>query len=868
MLKIKMMILILGMFVFAMNSEAKRTDYKPFEDIELNDIMPSQTRYIKSLSGKWRMSYDSQDWKTVNIPYSEPGNQVLYLQRTIKIDRNVLNSHSWHLYFLGIDDEVEIYINDRFLGRYFGGLTPFMVRLNPKMFTGETNRIMLKVIPSDYGARQVKEQNIFAKKVRTGALREILLIGTPHIWVSDIKYRLKFNTDYSKCQLYSTVKISSGEIERLIGRHSDSLIYDKNKIGIVVEPSIIKKSTGEVVANATPKEVEMQKERTRTLNFDMTVLNPVLWEVNSPELYSLKLVISKNGQKIDEFSVDVGFRNLETSQIDGQPAILVNGKEFVVKGVDYLEDYYHTNSSLSPWRMEKDILNMKTLGANLVRIKFANPNPYFLKLCNKHGLFVMVDIPVYDVPNPLIGSDEIKVRMKNITERMINAYATDPAVFGWGLYESVQENSEEVLEFENYILPYLKRYSDNLIYKTTQLFSRTINSKNFDLIILKQTGMRIDFDLIKNALYRAKSSIKDKPILFNFGMPVQPQNHNGYSDPMSIEAQANYLFNLYYLSKNNQLAGSIIWSYNDYQLNNPLLLLNNSNKLSSTSGMMDRSRQQRLSYSTMQALFNNEKDPLFYAGSYTESTPVTFIIYGLIISIILILLINRFKRFREYLYRSVFRPYNFYADIRDQRIMSLVQTYILGLVIAFTLGIFFSSILYFYRTSEITQYILMLLFPVEGFQDVLYSLIWVPELLIVIIALIFFAIIFILSAFVKIASIFIRARIFYSDTYTITIWAGTPILVLLPIAIILNRLLVFSPNIMWLIIILLAVIIVWVLMRLLRSIAVVFDVRTMNTYLIGLGILTFFMIIVLSIYHIKFSIISYTQYLFDVLLKM
>jgi hypothetical protein len=308
---------------------------------------------------------------------------------------------------------------------------------------------------------------------------------------------------------------------------------------------------------------------------------------------------------------------------------------------------------------------------------------------------------------------------------MINAYATDPSILGWGVYESIQENSEEVLEFEKYIIPYLRRYSDNLIYKTTQLFSKGINTQNFDLIILKQTGMRVELEMIKKALARAKATVTNKPMIFNFGMPVQPANHNGYSDPMSVEAQANYLFNLFYLSKNNQLAGSLIWSYNDYVLNNPLLLLNNANKSISTSGLMDRFRQQRLSFTAMQALFNNEKDPLFYAGSYSESTPVTFIIYGLIISIVLILLINRFKRFREYLYRSVFRPYNFYADIRDQRIMSTVQTYILGLVISFTLGIFFSSILFFYRTSEITQYILMLLFPVQGFQDVLYTLIWI-----------------------------------------------------------------------------------------------------------------------------------------------
>jgi len=300
-------------------------------------------------------------------------------------------------------------------------------------------------------------------------------------------------------------------------------------------------------------------------------------------------------------------------------------------------------------------------------------------------------------------------------------------------------------------------------------------------------------------------------------------NHNGYSDPLSIEAQAHYILNSFYVSQDEKSAGNVINSFNDYILDNPALVINNEDMYLCSSGLVSRKREQRLSYNTLQSVFNNEKKPLLNAGSYTEKTPVTFIIVGIVLGIVLVLLINRFRRFREYLFRSMLRPYNFYADIRDQRIMSTVQTALLGVVISATLGIYLSSLFYYFRTDIVPQYIFALFFPQAGFQEWFFRLIWMAELNLVVLTILIFLVAGFIALIIRGMSFFSRNKIFISDTFTIVIWSGVPFLVLLPFSIVLTRLLVYSPAFSTLSVVILAISLVWVWMRILKSTSVVFD---------------------------------------------
>jgi len=862
----KVINIIVILLISSLNTFSKM-DYKPYSKTELSEIIQSQNRIIESLTGKWQFSYDGEEWTNINIPYSEDNDNILYFRRVIKIDKKILENHTWHLYILGIDDELELYINGQFIGNYFSGLAPLNITLNSNVFSHETNEIMLKILPADYGSNQIKKQNIYAKKIRTGIIREIILIGTPNVWVSDIHSKIDLNPSYNFANINVDVKVSAGDVDKFFGSLPDSLIIDKSKFTINISASIIDKVTNITVAQSNSQSIVLQPERTNSLKFNMSLSNPKLWSIDNPSLYKLVVQINKGPQKIDELAVDIGFRDLKIIQDkQGNKFFYLNGKPLILKGVDFIEDYYHTNQTLDAKRIRKDLKNIKFLGANFIRFKYNLPDPYFLNICNQFGIMALIELPIYDVPTHLLISDEIKVRMKNLAQRLFTYYDNNPSIIAYGLYEGLNDANQQINDYITFLMPLFKKNTDNFIYKTINLFNTTIENNNFDFIILRQIGVKVNLNEIKRKIDEWKQKDLKIPIIFNFGLAIQPENHKGYSDPISVQSQSNYLFNLFYISKNNNLAGSLIWTYNDYELENPYLLLNNKNQFGCTSGLVDRYRQQRQSYKTIQTLFNNEKDPVFYAGNYIIKSPVIFIVYGIILAITLVLMINRFKRFRNYLARSITRPYNFYADIRDQRIRATIPGYILGFIIAFTMAIFISSILYLYKTDEATQYILMLIFPIKSVQTFLFKLIWIPELFILMIGMILFLKIFIISFIIKIASLFVRARIFFSDTYTITIWAGTPILFLLPISIFVNKLIILSPNLMWIIILLLLIICLWVFLRILRAIAVVFDIRPLKSYLIGSSLLVAIALITISIYQYKFSLISYFEYLFNVLL--
>jgi beta-galactosidase len=841
--------------------------YTPLTAEEIYSLIPSPTRFVASLYGKWEASFDENEWFTVTIPYSSINKETITYKRTVKIEDRLVQRLVWHLYFLGLDDQVEVYFNNQYVGKYLGGMTPFSVRIPERMITNETNTIKLVVLSATSAPRQIKEQNIFSKRIQTGIPREVLLVGTPQIWVSRLKHKLKFNSSYSNFQVLSTVDISSANIQKL-GLISDSAQAKLSLKGdVFVEATVKKKSTGEVVSRAQPQRIELASERTITLNFDLPVNSPVLWTSLNPELYQIETRIIKNNQVIDQYSQDIGFRHFSTNSDGKTPAIYLNDSLLDLKGVDYIEDYYGDGQTISTKRMERDILMMKTLGANLICVKYAVPNPYFLKLCDEYGMLVLIELPIYDVPYSLMGYDEIKVRMKNISDLIITQYSNHPSIMGWGISDGSTEGEPLNIEFSKLISGIFKSANSNLIYKTVRFGTKTLNTDGFDFVIFRDNHEFRDYDKINDEIYRLKLLANNVPSLINYGIATQPFNHNGFSDPLSLESQANYISNIYRLIKSQKFAGSLLWSFNDYLLNHPVLTLDNNDMYVCTSGLVDRSRQERLSFLTLQSLFNNEKEPLLNAGSYSEKPPVTFIFAGLLLIGILVFLIKRYRRFREYIDRSIRRPFNFYADIRDQRIMSSVQTIVLGLMISITLSIFIVSIFYFYRTSDNAEYLLMLLFPSNSILELIYRGIWMPEALSAILTLIFFSSMFLGALIIKLFSLLVKGRIYYSDTFTITIWSSVPFLLLLPLTIILIRLLYISPNVMWIVLFMLVILKVWVLLRILKATAIVFDIPRYRSYLIGLAFTGIIAGIAIAIYQYQYAIISYLTHFIDIILS-
>ncbi len=851
-------------FFATIGSSAQSPNYVGADPDYLKSMVNGSSCYVESLSGTWERSYDEENWESVQIPASHSETRKVYFRRALRLPSELADKYVWQLYFAGIDDEVEIYLNNQLVSRNFGVMAPFTARIPQKMITGSSNTLVLAVSPATGGARQIKTQNIFAKKVYTGIVRDILLVGTPNIWVSEHKLTSTFSSGYASANLNFNIKISSADIDRVFSAIKDSVGQSQmSKTSITVEATLRNKQTNEIAGSAQSYSVEIERDRVIQSNFNININSPQMWTPLTPSLYEASIKLMRNGQVIHEYIATVGLVDLAARGNQ----LYLNGQPFEMKGISYFEDYSSAKQTLSPYQLEQDIKSIKMLGANVIRLKQTMPNPFFIELCNRNGIFVMLELPVYNVPNFLLGSNEIIVRMNNIADNITNIYGNAPCVLAWGVSDGVHEGSKEEQDFSAQLTKKFRNSGAKLIYKTVILGAKSINTEGYDLIGLDDNRRFKSMDNLAAEVERMATLAAGKPLFLSFGIAIQPENFNGYSDPLSLESQAFYIQTMYNISKSGSFVGCVAFSFNDYELENPLLILNNPDMYVCTSGLVDRERRQRLAFQILQALFNKEKTPLLNAGSYTEYAPVSFIITGFVLLLVILFLVNRFRRFREYLFRAILRPYNFYADIRDQRIMSIVQSAILALVISITMGIFFSSVFYFYRSSQPAQYALMMLIPFKTMMEYFFKLIWVPDIFMYILSIIFLLVMLITSGIIKIFSFFVRPRIFFSDTFIISVWSASPLVLLLPIAMVLIRLLIISPVLFWVFFVAALAIMLWTVMRTMRSSAVVFDVPTMKSYIAGWSIIVILLAGSMTFYQLKYSLFSFAQYFIDLIVK-
>jgi hypothetical protein len=65
----------------------------------------------------------------------------------------------------------------------------------------------------------------------------------------------------------------------------------------------------------------------------------------------------------------------------------------------------------------------------------------------------------------------------------------------------------------------------------------------------------------------------------------------------------------------------------------------------------------------------------------------------------------------------------------------------------------------------------------------------------------------------------------------------------------------------------LAVFAVWIIVRILKAVGIVFDTHLTKTYVIGLAVILILLIGLISIYQFQYSIFYYTEYIFQTLLS-
>jgi hypothetical protein len=171
------------------------------------------------------------------------------------------------------------------------------------------------------------------------------------------------------------------------------------------------------------------------------VSRPALWTAETPDLYKARFtLLSKDGEVLHTRVETFGFRTVEVRESDG---LYVNGVRIMVRGVNRHSFRPESGRTLSKEMNIADVLLMKEMNMNAVRLSHYPPDPEFLQACDSLGLYVMNELGgwhgKYDTPTGarLVGQ---------MVERDVN----HPSVIWWSNGNEKGWNTELDGEFHNY----------------------------------------------------------------------------------------------------------------------------------------------------------------------------------------------------------------------------------------------------------------------------------------------------------------------------------------------------------------------------------------------------------------------------------
>lgn len=153
----------------------------------------------------------------------------------------------------------------------------------------------------------------------------------------------------------------------------------------------------------------------------LSVSNPYLWSAEMPVLYSARISLLKDGKILHQITQKFGFRSIEVKESDG---LYVNGVRINIRGVNRHSFRPESGRTLSYKANLEDVLLIKSMNMNAVRLSHYPADPEFLDICDSLGLYVMNELGgwhgKYDTPTgiPLI---------KDMVERDLN----HPSVIWW-----------------------------------------------------------------------------------------------------------------------------------------------------------------------------------------------------------------------------------------------------------------------------------------------------------------------------------------------------------------------------------------------------------------------------------------------------
>lgn len=323
-----------------------------------------------------QIDLDKRKWKDIDLPHDWSVRQQLsptlasatgYLPGGIGWYRKQLfvsdeqKGKKVYLYFEGVYNRSEVFVNGELLGKRPNGYISFIYDATPSIKYGEENTVTVRVDHS---------QSVDSRwYTGSGIYRNVWVVYANPVHIN------QWGVYASPEKLKKGYRLNV-EVEVVNETETSSALTINNEL---------LSANGNSIAKSSEK-LTVKGNQSGKILTALKVANPELWSLKIPSLYTLKTSVYRKGELVDETSTVTGFREFN---FDPNKGFALNGESMKVKGVCLHHDGGVLGSAVPREVWKRRLLTLKEIGVNAIRTSHNPQAPDLYQLCDEMGLLVL-----------------------------------------------------------------------------------------------------------------------------------------------------------------------------------------------------------------------------------------------------------------------------------------------------------------------------------------------------------------------------------------------------------------------------------------------------------------------------------------------
>lgn len=551
----------------------------------------AQQRVVYTINDGWKFTKgspfeaqltgcDDSSWETVNIPHTwndkdaddeTPGfyRGPVWYRKQLFVDKSQEGRQAV-IYFEGANQEVRFYLNGQFIGEHKGGYTRFCFDITPHLRYGQKNLFAIYV-------NNVYNPNIPPLSADFtffgGIYRDVYLQFMNPVHIA--------TNDYASSGVYirtPEVNNSAASVEI-----TTLLTNDMPQPAEIMVENIICDADGKEVKK-THAEVKLAAGETKTdISKKIKIDSPRLWDIDDPYRYMVytRILDKRKGTLLDEVVNPLGLRWFK---FDSEKGFFLNGKGRKLIGTARHQDYFQKGNALRDELHVQDVLLLKEMGGNFLRVSHYPQDPIIMEMCDKLGIVTSVEIPVV---NAVTETEEFLHNSVEMAKEMVRQDFNRPSVMIWGYMNEIflrrpyteGKQLEDYYRFTEKVARALEatireedpsRYT-MMAYHNMPQYYEDAHLTEIPMIQgwnLYQGWYEPDINEFQRLLDRAHKVYKGKVLMVTeYGPGVDPGVHSYQPERFDFSQEYGLVYHKHYLNemmKRPFIAGSSLWNLNDF----------------------------------------------------------------------------------------------------------------------------------------------------------------------------------------------------------------------------------------------------------------------------------------------------------------